>query len=131
MSFLAWLDCMNEKQCFRLLNELIGQIEKQYYLETGSYRITFYTRQDVMICFSIYDSNKSRIRLKNNVLVLYINQRTTQVNYKFKYADFIEAYFDKKTDEFDNLKIKDQVRLAVEILNEIYLDQAVLSTRLL
>ena len=76
-------------------------------------------------------ADKTRIRVENNVLISFANLRNTVVNYKFRYAHFIETFFNKNIDEFHNLKNSDQVRLTVETLNEVYMDQAVISTRLL
>ncbi len=121
---------MNEKECYNVLNEFLDQIEKQYYLEKGSYRITFYPRQDVMVCFSIIAADKSRIRVESNVLLSYEDSRRPMVNHKFNYTNFLSFYFSNLND-FYQLKAIDKVKILTEALNEIYLDQAVIPTQLL
>lgn len=122
---------MNEKLCYSVLSEVLDQIEKQYFLEKGSYRIAFYIRESTMICFSIIAADKSRIRIENNVLISFVNLRTTIINYNFRYADFMQAYFNKNLDEFNSLKINDRIRLTVETINEVYIDLAIIPTQLL
>ena len=122
---------MNEKECYNVLNEFLDQIEKQYYLEKGSYRITFYPRQDVMICFSVIAADKSRIRVENNIFISFVDGRKPKVYSQFKYFKFTEQYFLKNLTQYNSLDASDMVQILTEALNEIYLDQAVIPTQLL
>ena len=122
---------MNEKECYSVLSEFLDQIENQYCLEKGSYRITFYQRQNVMICFSIIATDKSRIRIENNVFISFEDGRKTNVSYRFRYIDFAKYYFLKNFDQYLVLEASEKTHVLVEALNEIYLDQAVIPTQLL
>ncbi len=121
---------MNEKECYSVLSEFLDQIEKQYCLEKGSYRITFYPRQDVMVCFSIIAADKSRIRIENNILISYVHDRIPKVMFKFRHTDFLRIYF-KNINDFYKLDTTDKVEITGEALNEIYLDQAKIPMQLL
>lgn len=122
---------MNEKECYNTISEFLDQIEKQYGLEKGSYRITFYARQDVMVCFSVIAADKSRIRIDNNVLISFSEELQTTVNYRFRYRDFMFSYLNKNLKEFDQLSNADRTLFVMETLNEVYIDQAVIPTQLL
>lgn len=127
----AALVFMSEKECYSVLSVFLDQIEKQYCLEKGSYRITFYPRQDVMVCFSVIAADKSRIRIENNVLVSFTEYRKAKFNSQFKYVKFTEQYFLKNLTQYNSLDASDKVQILTEALNEIYLDQAVVPTQLL
>ncbi len=122
---------MNEKECYNVLSEFLDQIEKQYFLENGSYRITFYTRENTSICFSVIAAGKSRIRIENNVLISFLEELQTTVNYRFRYRDFMFNYLNKNLKEFDQLSTTDRTLFIMETLNEVYIDQAVIPTQLL
>ena len=122
---------MNEKECYNILSEFLDQIEKLYGLEKGSYRITFYSRQDVMVCFSITAADKSRIRIEDNIFISFVDGRKPKFNSQFKYFKFTEQYFLKNVTQYNSLDASDKVQILTEALNEIYLDQAVIPTQLL
>ena len=122
---------MNEKQCYNVLSEFLDQIEKQYSLEKGSYRITFYVKLDLMICFSVILKDKSRAKLDRNMLLTYLDNRDAKVFFSFDYNMYVKCYFKNNVNQFNQLNSIDKTVLVVEALNEIYLDQAVIPTQLL
>ena len=131
MYLLALLVFMNEKQCYIVLSEFLDQIEKQYCLEKGSYRITFYVISELIICFSVIAHDKKKIKVGSNILISFISEGNIAVSYGFKYRDFISSYLDKNLKEFDQLSSFERAQFITETLNEIYMDQAVIPTQLL
>ena len=93
--------------------------------------ITFYTRENTSICFSVIAAGKSRIRIENNVLISFLEELQTTVNYRFRYRDFMFNYLNKNLKEFDQLSTTDRTLFIMETLNEVYIDQAVIPTQLL
>ncbi len=122
---------MNEKECYIVLREFLDQIEEQYFLEKGSYRITFYVKLDLMICFSVVLKDKSRLKLERNLLLSYLDNRDAKVFFIFDYKMYVKYYFKHNMNQFNQLNSIDKTVLVVDALNEIYLDQAVIPTQLL
>ena len=122
---------MNEKLCYSVLSEFLDQIEKLHSLEKGSYRITFYVKLDLMICFSVILKDKSRLNLERNLLLSYLDNRDAKVFFIFDYKMYVKYYFKNNVNQFNQLNSIDKTVLVVDALNEVYVDQAVIPTQLL
>ncbi len=130
MSLLATPMSMNKKQCFSTLIFFLNELETTYSLERGTYRLNFHSKPDNTVCYSIVAVSKNKIKINNNIFV-YFNKRNLISTFDFSVNHFLKVYFEDRLDQFFVLNKSQKINSLVDALNEVYIDQAVIPTKLL
>ncbi len=121
---------MNKKKCYATLVLFLKQLESTYCLNNGAYRLNFYSKLDNTICYSIITSSKNKIEIDNNIFILFSNRQLIS-NFDFSVDHFLKTYFEDRLAQFFNLDKSQKIDTLVEVLNDVYIDQAVIPTQLL
>ena len=118
-------------QDYLIMGQFLIDISDRHNLELGSYRLTFYTDDDMSISFSIVLKNKERLKLENNKLIRLNKYNIIEVGFDFDMESFCYGNFGVTFEEYITYAPKEKLIIMAEALNNVYLSIAKIPTNLL
>lgn len=122
---------MNKKRCFQILSEFLEQVEAKYKLRKGDYRLSFYAKPNISVCFTVITLDKVKLKTEADIFLYAKNSKKVSSAFDFKINQFLFLYFEDNLSHYNTLKISQQIKISADALNDVYLDQAVIPIQLL
>ncbi len=122
---------MNKKQCFQILSEFLEQLEAKYKLRKGDYRLSFYVKPNISVCFTVITLDKVKLKTEADIFLYVRNSKKVSSAFDFKINQFLLLYFEDDLNHYNALKLSQQIKILADALNDVYLDQATIPIQLL